>query len=158
MTALLRQVRPDLWRGWQCGAFLNGRKAIVHPRSVNPPQRRYAMALSRTQQKLVDAADSLGFAASQKSGLRNSLYRLAWVAHAGRFPNAALRHRLVRATRCNPVTSGGSYAGCYYGYTDLSEMDLHNANFTDAQFPFTTLTSTNLAGSIPRMRSSATPT
>lgn len=115
--------------------------------TAKQPQRRYAIALSRKQQELVHAADSLGFAASQKSGLRNGLYRIAWVAHAGRFPNAALRQRLVRATRCNPVTSGGSYAGCYYGYTDLSVLDLHNANFTDAQFPFATLTSTNFAGS-----------
>ena len=111
------------------------------------PQRRYAIALSRTQQKLVDAADSLGFAASQKSGLRNGLYKLAWVTHAGRFPNVALRQSLVRASRCSPVTSGGTYSGCYYGYTDMSNMDLSKANFSDVQFPYATLTSTNFAGS-----------
>ena len=115
--------------------------------NANQPQRQYAITLSRTQQKRVDAADSLGFAASQKSRLQNGLYRLAWVAHAGKFPSVGLRHRLVRASRCNPVTSGGSYAGCYYGYTDLSDMDLSKANFTDAQFPFATLSDTNLGGS-----------
>ena len=114
--------------------------------TARQPQRRYLIALSRTQQERVDAADSLGFAASQKSGLRNGLYRIAWVAHAGRFPNAAPRQRLVRATRCNPVTSGGSYAGCYYGYTDLSDMDLSYANFSDAQFPFASLGETKFRG------------
>ena len=115
--------------------------------NAKQPKRQYAMHLSPTQQDLVEAAESLGFAASQKSGLRNGLYRLAWVTHAGRFPNVALRESLVRASRCSPVTSGGSYSGCYYGYTDMSNIDLSKANFTDAEFPYTTLTNTNFTGS-----------
>ena len=117
------------------------------PASAKRPKRQYAINLNPKQQKLVDAAGSLGFAASQKSGFRHGLYRLAWVTHAGRFPNVALRQRLSRASRCNPVTSGGSYAGCYYGYTDMSNMSLSNANFTDVQFPYATLTNTSFNGS-----------
>ncbi len=115
--------------------------------NAKQPKRQYAIDLNPAQRELVDAAHSLGFAASQKSGLRNGLYKLAWVTHAGRFPNVALRQSLVRASRCSPVTSGGTYSGCYYGYTDMSNMDLSKANFSDVQFPYATLTSTNFAGS-----------
>lgn len=111
-------------------------------------QRQYSIGLSPAQQARVDEADGLGFSASQRSGLKGGLYSQAWVAHAGDLQAATPRHALGRAgSRCNPVQAGGSYSGCYYGYTDLSNMDLSSATFTDANFSFTTLTGTNFTGS-----------
>lgn len=114
--------------------------------SAKQPERQYSVTLSKTQQRLVDAADGLAFAASQKSALKSGLYRRVWVAHTGKFPTVSVRKVLARASRCSPATSGGSYNGCYYGYTDMSKADLSNANFTDAQFPYTTLSGTDFTG------------
>ena len=112
------------------------------------PQRRYSISLSADQQARVDGADGLGFSAAQKSGLKGGLYSQAWVTHAGDFQEVTPRHVLGRtASRCTPVQAGGSYSGCYYGYTDLSNLDLSNATFSDANFSFSTLTGTNFTAS-----------
>ena len=112
------------------------------------PQRQYSISLSPGQQVRVAGADGLGFSATQKSGLKGGLYSQAWVTHAGDFQAATPRHALGRAgSRCNPVQAGGSYSGCYYGYTDLSNMNLSSATFADANFSFATLTGTNFTGS-----------
>ena len=105
------------------------------------PTRDYVLSMNLAQQALVERADGLGVAASQKGQLHGGFYHVAWVAHAGELPSVVG----VTGTRarCSPVQAGGSYSGCYYGYTDLSDMDLHGATFTDAQFPFSTLTETN---------------
>ena len=114
------------------------------PASAQRPERDYALSLNSLQQALVDEADGLGLVATQRVGLNNGRYQRAWVSHEGAFPSVVGGRLEVRPrARCSPVQSGGSYPGCYYGYTDLSDMDLHNATFTDAQFPFSTLTDTN---------------
>ncbi len=112
------------------------------------PKRHYALPLNRFQRKLVRAAAGLGVVASPKEQLRRGLYRRAWVSSAGAFPKPVSGSGSVtaQASRCNPVQSGGSYSGCYYGYTDLSNVNVNSATFTDAQFPYTTLQGTNFAG------------
>lgn len=116
--------------------------------SAKHPQGQYSIALNAKQRSLVRAADGLGFAASQKSGLVDGLYSQVWVTHSGAFPSAQQGRALVRSgSRCSPITAGGSYSGCYYGYTDLSNSNLSGANFTDAQFPYSNLQGTNLTGS-----------
>lgn len=114
--------------------------------TAKQPGRQYSITLTKAQQRLVDGSDGLGFAASQKSGLKSGLYRRVWVTHTGKFPIMSVRKVLQRASRCSPASSGGSYSGCYYGYTDMSNVDLSSATFSDAQFPFTTLSGTKFTG------------
>lgn len=126
-----------------------GRPLLTRSLSANSkqPQKTYSISLTRHQQRLVRAADGIGFAATQKSGSSNGLYSRAWVAHAGALPGINPNQRLMRTvSRCSPVTAGGSYSACYYGYTDLSSVVLDSANFTDAQFPYTTLSGTSFKG------------
>lgn len=106
------------------------------------PKRHYTFSLNRKQKRLVRNSDGLGVAVSQRTGIRNGLYQRAWVARSGKFPSARLTSSSL-ASRCSPAQAGGSYTGCYYGYTDMSSMDLHGATFADAQFPFTTVAGSN---------------
>ena len=116
--------------------------------SAKQPQGHYSIALNTTQRRLVRAADGLGFAASQKSGLVDGLYSRVWVTHSGAFPSAQPGRPLVRSgSRCSPITAGGSYSGCYYGYSDLSNSNFSGANFSDANFSYSSLQGTNFTGS-----------
>lgn len=133
-------------------AFTDGDGTPVLRRSLGAKatqsQRQYSITLSPAQQARVNGADGLGFSAAQKSGLKGGLYSQAWVTHTGDFQEVTPRHVLGRtASRCNPVQAGGSYSGCYYGYTDLSNMDLSSATFSDANFSFSTLMGTKFTGS-----------
>ena len=108
------------------------------PATAKRPTRDYVLSLNPVEQALVREADGLGVVAVQKVDLDGGLFDRAWVAGSGDLPvGPAVR------SRCSPIQAGGSYSGCYYGYSDLSDLDLHGANFTDAQFPFATLTDTN---------------
>lgn len=116
--------------------------------SAKQAKGKYSIALNAKQRRLVRSADGLGFAASQKSGLVDGLYSRVWVTHSGAFPSAQPGRALVRTgSRCNPLTAGGSYTACYYGYLDLSNTNLSGSNFTDANFSFSTLQGTNFTGS-----------
>lgn len=116
--------------------------------SAKDPQGHYSITLNAKQRRLVRTADGLGFAASQKSGLVDGLYSRVWITHSGAFPSAQPGGALVRTgNRCNPLTAGGNYNGCYYGYLDLSNSNLSGSNFADANFSFSTLQGTNFTGS-----------
>ncbi|MFM9108962.1 MAG: pentapeptide repeat-containing protein [Chloroflexota bacterium] len=109
--------------------------------SAKRPGRDYALPLSRAEQDRLRGAGGLGLVATQKADCDGGLYHRAWVTRSGSFPvTPSMR------SRCGPLQPGGSYAGCYYGYSDLSDLDVHGANFTDAQFPFTSLPGANLSG------------
>lgn len=96
----------------------------------------------------VRKADGLGVAATQRVDLQDGLYRRAWVARDGKFPKVGQSGATLAASRCNPLQSGGTYNGCYYGYTDLSSMNLSSARpSVTRSSPFSTLKSTNFSGS-----------
>lgn len=120
--------------------------------SGDRPGRRYTFSLDRGQRRLITDSDGVGLAASQRAKRRNGLFSMAFVARSGAFPTSApISARgessggVSAQSRCSPVQAGGSYSGCYYGYTDLSTMNLSTAIFTDAQFPFATLQGTDLS-------------
>lgn len=116
--------------------------------SATHPKGHYSIALNAKQRRLIRAADGLGFAASQKSGLVDGLYSRVWVTHSGAFPSAQTGRALVRSgSRCSPITAGGNYTDCYYGYLDLSNSNFSGTNFSDATFSFSNLQGTNLTGS-----------
>ena len=112
------------------------------PGSAKRPTRDYVLSLNPIQKAIVAKASVLGVVASQKIDLDGGLYDRAWVATAGSLPV----YPSVRSSRCSPLQPGGTYSGCYYGYTDLSNLDVHGATFTDSQFPFTTLRGSNFSG------------
>lgn len=116
--------------------------------SAKHPKGHYSIALNAKQRRLVRAADGLGFAASQKSGLVDGLYSRVWVTHSGAFPSAQPGPALVRSgSRCSPITAGGSYMNCSYAYSDLSNSNLSGSNFYNADFSFATLQGSNFTGS-----------
>lgn len=116
--------------------------------SAKHPKGHYSIALNAKQRRLVRAADGLGFAASQKSGLVDGLYNRVWVTHSGSFPSARPGRALVRSgSRCSPITAGGSFAGCYYGYLDLSNLNFSGSDFSDANFSYSILQGTVFTGS-----------
>jgi len=132
--------------------------------SAGRPSRSYPLSLTKSQQKLVSGSGGLGVAASQRTLFRGGLYRRAWVARSGDFPSRAPKAETSRSKafaaviRCNPLQAGGTYQGCYYGYTDLSNLDVHGSNFSEGpapypivyeptDFSFSTLTGTDFSGS-----------
>ena len=112
-------------------ATKNGVGIPVFQRAVkakaDQPRKHYRFSLNRAERRLVRKADGLGVAATQRVGLQDGLYRRAWVARDGKFPKVGQSGATLAASRCNPVQSGGTYNGCYYGYTDLSSMNLSSA-------------------------------
>ncbi len=120
--------------------------------SADRPGRHYTFSLNRTQKRLIMDSDGVGISASQRVERRNGLYGMAFVARSGAFPRTdpisagdVTSSGVSAQSRCSPVQAGGSYSGCYYGYTDLSTMNLSSAIFSDAQFPFATLQGTNFS-------------